>query len=52
MTELITCEGHGCPIKEHCQRFTSLPSDVQSWSEFRYDSETGCEYFMEAKQNG
>lgn len=47
MNDLSKCEGHGCPIKEHCRRFTSLASDVQSWSDFRYDSETGCEYFME-----
>lgn len=50
MSDLAKCKGHRCPIKEHCKRFNSIASDVQSWGDFRYDSETGCEYFMEAKE--
>lgn len=48
MTDLSKCEGRGCPIKEHCRRFT--PHWSGDREDLRYDSETGCEYFMEGKE--
>lgn len=47
MTDLIKCEGHGCPIKDHCYRFTSM-AEVKR-EDLRYDPETGCDYFMEGR---
>ena len=48
MTDLIKCEGHGCPIKDHCYRFTSM-AEVKR-EDLRYDPGTGCDYFMEGKE--
>jgi len=49
MSDISKCMGHGCPIREHCKRFTAPASEYKSYSEFRY-SEDGCEYFIEVNK--
>ena len=31
MPDITMCKGEGCPQKEQCKRYTSSPSENQSW---------------------
>lgn len=50
MSGISKCSGENCPLKETCKRFTSTPSLVQSYINFKYNKEQkNCEFYYENK---
>lgn len=31
MLDITVCNGNGCPLKKHCRRYTTNPSDGESY---------------------
>jgi hypothetical protein len=48
MADITKCTGDSCPIKGDCYRFTSPPSNHQSWFSPPYgrDEPNVCYYFI------
>ena len=51
MADITKCSGVGCPIKESCHRYTAPSGFLQSYSDFKFDEEKGCDYFWNNKVN-
>jgi hypothetical protein len=48
--DISKCANNRCPLRDRCYRFTSLPSDWQSYADFEFiATEEGveCEYFWD-----
>ena len=45
MADIAKCNGHNCPLKEKCYRYTVPASDWQTYGDFKYDD--GCDYFWD-----
>jgi len=47
-SQLVLCHGRGCPMKENCLRYTSVPEIRQKYfKEMPYDEEQfDCKYQM------
>lgn len=40
MSDIVKCEGEGCPIREKCYRFMAIDDDYQAYlikTPFKYD---------------
>jgi hypothetical protein len=52
MSDISKCDGHDCPVKEHCFRFTAPSNEYQqSYGSFQYDHVKGtCEdYYKDTR---
>lgn len=46
MPDISKCKNNFCPSRVNCYRFTSTPSEFQSYSSFKPDeNEDKCSYF-------
>lgn len=46
MPDMTMCDGHGCPLKDKCYRYTAFASSYQSWFLQAPINEDGtCDYF-------
>jgi hypothetical protein len=58
MPDISKCEGIGCPLRNKCYRYTSIPTPYyQAWSEYyKYlehtDNGVKCENFMRDERRG
>jgi len=48
MPDITMCLGSGCPYKEDCYRFTTKPSDYQSYFMEPPFKDGKCDYFWGA----
>ena len=48
--DMAKCPGDGCPIRQHCLRYTMPAGDRQNWHPFIYDKTTGCDAFKETRR--
>jgi len=45
--DISMCTNKKCPLKDTCLRFKAIPSFLQAYSDFKFDS--GCDYYLEMK---
>jgi len=45
MADISMCEGEGCDVKNTCYRFTTKPSEYQSYFTPTPIENEGCEYY-------
>jgi len=46
MADIAKCNGHNCPLKEKCYRYTAPAAELwQTYGDFKYDD--GCDYFWD-----
>jgi len=46
MPDISMCNNSKCPLREDCYRFKAKPGYYQTYADFEYDEEEGCDYFM------
>jgi len=50
MADISMCSNKQCPLKLKCYRFTAPANPHwQTYADFEYDEEKGCEYFWDNK---
>jgi hypothetical protein len=50
MPDISKCANNKCPLRDNCYRFTSVPSNWQSYADFEFTvTEKGveCDYFWD-----
>jgi hypothetical protein len=47
MPDITKCEGFDCKIKKTCYRYTSVPSEYQSYFSESPIINNGCEYYWQ-----
>jgi len=45
MVDITKCLNEDCVLKLHCYRYTSEAGGRQSYSDFKYDNNHGCDYY-------
>jgi hypothetical protein len=54
MPDITLCEGHECPLKESCYRFTAIASPMRQayFISVPYDKDKNeCEYYWHTEKN-
>lgn len=52
MPDISMCAAQDCPTADICYRKTATPSGYrQAYSEFKYNEDGSCDYFMEIWNN-
>lgn len=47
MPDITMCVNKECPLKNSCHRQTAVPHSRQSYADFKYDADNGCEHYWE-----
>jgi len=50
MSDITKCSGVGCNDRDKCVRFTSTPSEYQSWFTESPLEGVDCDYFWDNRQ--
>ena len=49
MSDISLCLNTSCPLREVCYRFKAVPSEYQSYADFKPDDNGKCDYFIKIK---
>ena len=51
MPDITMCKNDNCPISNKCYRHEAIPNEYnnQSWNNFQFSEDDGCEYFKAIK---
>ena len=47
MPDIAKCWNDTCPVRKRCYRWTSPPSEYQSYAYFNEEGKEECDYFWE-----
>lgn len=53
MPDISMCRNELCPSNKHCYRFRATPDRWQSYSDFKFDAESGkCSEYIQMRPPG